>query len=283
MKKLAIMFFVAMMMVVGGFSADAFDLQRGDILVFGTPALGPDGPNYENHMWLGYHQAIVKRCGVYSPVWGDLKTWDDTSYPMGERFFWGHIEMATRDIPNFVGYPGYYQGFSIVVLRLAEGTILSKEAFIEAFERLSREWVYMDVPMVAAVITWIKMAVENRWVDWMYLNEDEGRIPILDMWNELYGIDFGKIPYPEKFGWYETTDLDSPRFGYRAANCSRGVGWSLVYSWKAKVPSVREFFLDHPERIASVDCLAPGQIPSILENKGLATIVAKLPALEGVE
>jgi len=270
MKKLAIMFFVAMMMVVGGFSADAFDLQKGDIMVFGYPARGQDHPAYAAQMFLGYYQKLAQKCKLYEPVFGTLKTWDDSIVPMGERYFWGHIEVALEDNSNFQGLPKD----DLVILRLTETGVVDKEAFVEAYESLDKSTV--NIPFLGVLVTWIKTAVQEGWVDWMDGNT-------FREWGSLYGIDFENIPFPQKYQSYQTTDMDSSDFGRRSADCSTGVGWALMYAWEAKVPSVREFFQDHPERIASVDCLSPGQIPWFLTDKGLATIVAKLPALEGVE
>jgi hypothetical protein len=240
------------------------DVEVGDIIMFGSPALTPRSATYQTQAYLSFVQASGTQVALYDPFWGPgLGTWDDSTSELGQRAFWGHVELAQAQGP----YP-VKDGFDLVVLR---PTVLMHSAVdMGAASNRVLTGSYSQ-PFVGLFLDWSAWGRTN--IAWIAARPE---LPL--RWGELYGVDlFGLAPaehyqYSPGLGSLAHTDLASPLFWQRDADCSSTSAWKIIWGWyQTQGEPVRSAFLNDPAAVSAVDAISPGQLAWWLVDRGYAT------------
>lgn len=232
--------------------ANTVNAQRGDFLLFGSAAVNQSHLKYGSQMYLALEHLRARQARIYDPFFGpNFWTWDDSIYPMGERYFWGHIEICCSD--NRVIDLGICD--KVVVLRPTDSmrSLVDIEAIITKLEMTA----YGDYnqPYTFVDIKWLlDYAIDN--VDW--INE-----ATINRWSH-YGINFNDFD-PEAaaqsgpaIGTSVHYDIFEPEFWQRDIDCSTITLWAVIWGFEMETGGLRDFFLENHKAVNAVDCVTPG-------------------------
>ena len=281
MKKIKIIFLLVICLIassVGTVAGSVTDeIRRGDILLFGCPAIGPDDEGYSTQAGIFFSQAAARESGIYLPFWGDLSTLDDKEFPMGKRYFWGHIEIAPED--RFK--PACLEGLeerevaqTMIILRPTEllRTVVDMDACLRGYQDLLTMYTGYSQPIFGIWLKWIMWGKKNiSWFD---------QPDLFWKWNEIFKVNFNELPAPVFMQYSphlsdeDYTDIENDKFKERDVDCSSVVGHSLLLGCYKRFPKkVRAFFLNNTAAIAAIDSAAPGNLAWWLYESGFVDII----------
>jgi hypothetical protein len=243
------------------------ELERGDLAVWGYPALGQADVRHDEERYRGFFGHVASQSGVFEPYFGaPLGTWDGGEEPMGERYSWAHIEVVAED--------GMYpMREDTVVLRPTDAmrALVDIEAMAERHED---PWLGYNRPYMANLIHWIHWGMDE--VDWIADQPD-----LFDRWEATTGLDFEAIEPPEAATWspvvdsIEHTDIAADAFWERDLNCSTRTAWAILWgSYSLQGDVVRQDLLGDWAAVRAIDSVTPGQLAKWLVDNGWAEIVA---------
>lgn len=275
MKK--IVFLAMAIFLLATPSVEALVVQKGDILLFGGPAVGQDDPGYTNQSNLALVQAMARDSGIYSHFWGILYTFDDTDFPKEEKYYWGHTELATED-----GFePACLEGLEekeirqvMVILRPTKKlkTVIDMEACLRGYQDLLRLYTGYSQPIFGIYLKWLLWGKEN--INWFEQPD------LFWKWDQLWNVNLDELATPEfmQYSPHQGTefysDIASMEFMERDVDCSSVVAWALIRGWYEKFPvEVRKLFLNNIAAIAAVDTIAPGGLGWWLYENGFVDII----------
>jgi hypothetical protein len=254
------------------------ELERGDIALYGYPSIEEGEGRYPEELFEGFFGRIANVAGIYDPYFGyPLGTLDGTTHPMGQRYQWGHIEMATE--------AGDYQLWEDTVV-LRPTPAMHELTDVQAMADKEEEpYLGYTRPYMGSMIQWVHWGQSE--IDWMAEQPD-----LFERWQAVYGLDFNEIPVPQTMvygpAWdqIEHTDITSDLFWERDRNCSTRAVWEFVWgSYVLQGEGVREQMLDNWEAAVAIDNVTPGELAWWLLHEGLVEIVyvASDPDLEHLD
>ena len=211
---------------------------------------------------------IGEAAGVYEPFFGaGLRSWDDSREPLGQRYHWGHIQLAIQDedfaIPD---------GWSMVVLR-PTATMNTVVDTLAAADQLSKVSVNpYSQPFAGVFLQWLKW--NDQGANWYDADAQQK-----SFWASAFGVDPGTLVAPTKLQFAPAldtasyTNISEDPFWLRDIDCSSLAMWSLIWGWYQTDPTVAAFFQDNLGAVAAIDALAPGQMAWWLQDVGYTTRV----------
>lgn len=238
--------------------ANIVNAQEGDFLLFGSAAVKQSHPKYGWQMYLALEQLRERQAKICEPFFGsNFWTWDDSIYPMGERYFWGHIEICCSDRVVDSGICD-----TVVVLRPTDSMrrLVDIEAMVAIYIE-ARAYGSYNQPYTFVDIMWLlDYAIDN--VDW--INE-----ATIDRWSH-YGINFNDFnpeaaaQYGPALGTSAHYDIFEPEFWQRDKNCTFAL-WAAIWGFEIRTGGLRDLFLKNHKAVNAIDCVAPGGAIYFLE------------------
>ncbi len=250
-------------------------IQKGDILLFGRPAVEPDHEHYFMFSYLSFWQAAAKKT-VYSPLWGeDISTWDDSNFPMGERYYWIHVEIATEDSFKPACLENMEEEDIVIILRSTAymKEVVNIDITCSVFQELLERHTGYNQSFFEIWLKWIHWTIDNI----EYVKPWK--------WKEMNGIDIESYPIPAEMqyspylGTSFYTDIASMEFMERDGNCSSITAWALFIAWyrtsqeNAVREAIRNIFKNNIPAVAAVDAIAPGGLAWWLYENNLVEII----------
>jgi len=243
------------------------DVERGDLALYGRNTLSPDDEGYEAQQRLLFRENAAAGIGLLTPLWGaDMPTWDDHACPAGARTVWEDLAIVTEP-----GVLPEHPGLRPLVLRPTPQ--LHDEVDVEAmaarYESVEPTW---GDPLLPVLVAWLK------WPDnpqgWLQQSD------LFDRWEAIYGVHFGELPTPTRYQFSphedgaSFSDMELDGFWERDFTPASLVAWCLLWgghqgSWD----SIRPMMRDHPDAVAAVDVIAPGQLARRLVEDGYLEVV----------
>ncbi len=187
--------------------------------------------------------------------------------PMGNRYYWGHIEIATADdeysIPD---------GFSLVVLRPTAEMLAIVDTIAAADKLLAVAGTTpYSQPFVGVFLKWLKHTdLTDNW----YGTNAQDR----SFWANSFGLDLNALPtttqmqYAPQLATEPYSNITQDAFWQRDLDCSSVTMWALIWGWHQMDSAAAPYFLNHLDRVASIDALSPGQVAWWLVHVGYTTI-----------
>jgi len=251
-------------------------VQKGDVLLFGSPATEPTdkkitgagiwrADKYNTDSYLAYVPAIGEQAGVYAPFFGEgLRSWDDSAAPMGSRYFWGHVELAT--VTGDYANPTNLQ---VLVLRPTAAMQGVVDTLAAADKHPTVQTRYSQ-PFVGVFLHWLKWAAQDgTWYDGAAGSA---------FWNGVLGFDLsalalsGAMQFAPQLAPGPYSDIAGAPFWERDIDCSSLTMWSLIWGWQKMTSAAAGFFRDNVAATASIDALSPGQVAWWLHHVGFVTV-----------
>lgn len=248
----------------------AYDVNYGDIVIFGNYEPRYGKPGYETAKYLSFIQEIAKNSGLYNHFFGfPIETWDDRNlYELKllrkmpvhfggdfntKRTFWGHIDVITENKELNIDYKTWDV---IVVLRPNNEMIkyVSINDMIYRYLEMFINRYSYNQPFIYVMINWIFNS-NTPWVT----NET------YDLWAKIYNLNkqlFVDISAQD----YITNDISSYDFTYRTIDCSSLAMWSIVYGLYVYDNNYRDLILNNKLAATSIDCVSPAQVGWWLYN-----------------
>lgn len=235
------------------------------IVVWGRPAADRGGSGYATQIRLAFEQEMAIRMGLPDPVFGTPTRWDDTTIPMGERWFWEDIGLV------FEGEePPVRDGLTPVLLTPTDALREAVDLQAAAERYASLDGPDVD-PFLPLLVRWFQFDDNPMGM----LNDSE----IFQRWAAIYGIDLDALPWPERLqysphdGVDAFTRLDQEAFWDRDFSAASRVAWALASGGRDGAwPLVADTFAGDLEATAAVDVVAPGQLAAWLVEGGWADL-----------
>lgn len=249
-------------------SAKQAYVHQGDIAMWGNVAVTQDNPDYVWQTRLAYLQAAGKAAGVYDIIDPNLKTWDNTKYPLGVTCFWEHIDLVIE-----TGVYEYATDY-LVVLRptnLLLSVMDMQAAINKKIELGEIQALYPNDgshPEFYVITKWMQTGA----MPWATTRTKAH-------WAEAYGVDYNNevdlkaAQWSPCIGQYCHYDFTDWRFWLRDFDCSSSTWYYLWWGYYCKGdPNYGAWLIAHPGWVDAADCLAPGQVADYLISHGYATI-----------